>query len=210
LLLAGVMAAPAVHSATERVDPVAQLRRAQESEVVTPQPKRQLVVDVEDVMSVVLEEGDMLRIVVLNDPLLSMEQALVNKGGAILHNVLRELRVAGKTLKEAQEMIHNILAEDYLVDPAVTLTITEYAKYEFSVMGEVRQTGTYSLPRDKKIDVAQAISMAGGLTRVGSSKVLVERTEDGQPRNLRVDTSKPDDNVMIKPGDKIRVGEKFW
>ena len=135
------------------------------------QPARQLVVDVRDVMSVVLEEGDVIRISVLNDPIMSMDEALINKGGAILHDVLKELKVAGKTLKEAQEMIHGILAADYLVDPTVTLTIVKYANYEFSVLDEVHPPGTYSLPRDKKIDISQAIAMAGGPTRVGSSKV---------------------------------------
>jgi polysaccharide export outer membrane protein len=90
-------------------------------------------------MSVVLEEGDVLRIIVLGDPILTMEQAPINKGGAILHNVLKELKVAGKTLKEAQDMIHDILARDYLVDPSVTLSIIEYANYEFSVFHGTRR-----------------------------------------------------------------------
>jgi polysaccharide export outer membrane protein len=172
-------------------------------------PSRQLVVDVQDVMSVILEEGDELKITVLSDPVLTMEVALINKGGSILHPVLRELKVAGKTLKEAQQMIHDMLAADYLVNPSVTLTITKYATYEFSVMDEVIRPGTYSLTRDKKIDISQAIAMAGGPTRVGSSKVLVERLENGQRKTIKVDTRAPN-NEIVKPDDRIKVGEKFW
>jgi polysaccharide export outer membrane protein len=140
-----------------------------------------------------------------------MEQAPINKGGAILHNVLKELKVAGKTLKEAQEMIHDILAQDYLVDPSVTLSIIQYASYEFSVLGEVKQPGTYSLPRNKKVDMVQAIAMAGGPTRLGSAKVTVERLlSNGQQKILKVDTDKPSSSEIVHPEDKIKVGEKFW
>lgn len=173
-------------------------------------PARRLVVDVRDVMSVVLEEGDVIRISVLNDPILSMDQALVNKGGAILHDVLKELKVAGKTLKEAQELIHEILAADYLVDPRVSLTIVKYADYEFSVLDEVNRPGTYSLSRDRKIDLSQAIAMAGGLSRVGSSKVTVERLEGEQRKSYKVDISKPNNDFIVQPDDRIKVGEKFW
>lgn len=208
LILTGVLGLAGIGSATaQQVTSAAGPRLP--SGIEDPQPPRKLVVDVRDVMSVVLEEGDVIRISVLNDPILSMDKALVNKGGAILHDVLKELKVAGKTLKETQEMIHEILAADYLVDPRVTLTIIKYADYEFSVLGEVNRPGTYSLPRDKQIDISQAIAMASGPTRVGSSKVIVERLEDGQRKELKVDVSKPI-NVFVQPDDKIKVGEKFW
>jgi protein involved in polysaccharide export with SLBB domain len=209
LLLGVGLTVPAVLPVAAQVDPAVELRRSLDSQAEPARPTRQLVVNVRDVMSVVLEEGDELRINVLGDPILTMDQAPINKGGAILHPVLRELRVAGKTLKEAQEMIHDILAADYLVDPSVTLTIVRYANYEFSVMDEVMRPGTYSLTRDKMIDISQAIAMAGGPTRVGSSKVLVERLENGQRKTLKVDISKPND-VIVQPDDRIKVGEKFW
>jgi protein involved in polysaccharide export with SLBB domain len=204
LLMAGVVSSPIAPRAT------AQPAGAVGSEYDANRPLRSLVVDVRDVMSVVLEEGDVIRISVLNDPILSMDKALINKGGAILHDVLKELRVAGMTLKEAQEMIHEILAKDYLVDPTVTLTIVSYADYQFSVLDEVNRPGTFSMPRDKKIDISQAIAMAGGPTRVGSSKVVVERLENGIRRAIKVDTSKPNNNEFVQPDDKIKVGEKFW
>jgi polysaccharide export outer membrane protein len=198
-----------VRGAVSPADAAAQVSRVEATEGAAVNPTRQLVVDVADVMSVVLEEGDVLRIVVLNDPVLSMDQALINKGGAIIHSVLKELKVAGLTLKEAQEMIYEMLARDYLVDPMVTLSIVKYASYEFSVLDEVNRPGTFSLPRDKKIDIAQAVAMAGGPTRVGSPKVVVERMENGKVKLLKVDTSKPN-NIIVQPDDKIKVGEKFW
>jgi polysaccharide export outer membrane protein len=208
LLLVMGIAMPTLHSAPREVDPTTELREAMDGSM--PRPARQLVVDVQDVMSVVLEEGDELKITVLGDPVLSMEVAPINKGGSILHPVLKELKVAGKTLKEAQQMIHDILAADYLVNPSVTLTITKYATYEFSVMDEVIRPGTYSLTRDKKIDISQAVAMAGGPTRVGSSKVVVERFTDlGELKVLKVDISKPN-NETVRPDDRIKVGEKFW
>jgi polysaccharide export outer membrane protein len=207
LLVMGI-GMPALHAAPGEIDRTAELREALDASA--PRPARQLVVDVQDVMSVILEEGDELKITVLGDPVLSMEVAPVNKGGSILHPVLKELKVAGKTLKEAQQMIHDILAADYLVNPSVTLTITKYATYEFSVMDEVIRPGTYSLTRDKKIDISQAVAMAGGPTRVGSSKVVVERLlETGERKVLKVDTSKPN-NEVVQPDDRIKVGEKFW
>jgi protein involved in polysaccharide export with SLBB domain len=77
------------------------------------------------------------------------------------------------------------------------------------VLDEVRNPGTYSLPRNKKIDISQAIAMAGGPTRVGSSKVTIDRLEGTDRKTLKVDVSKPNE-VIVQPDDKIKVGEKFW
>jgi len=42
------------------------------------------------------------------------------------------------------------------------LTVVEYAKRLFTVMGEVQRPGTYEIPHDQSVNVLQAIAMAGG------------------------------------------------
>jgi polysaccharide biosynthesis/export protein VpsN len=188
------------------------LRSAQiEESAARPAGAGPRIVATENVLETILEEDDVLELIVVGESVLSMPRAVVARGGAIHHPLLGEVRVVGRTLEEARKMIEDSLREDYLVDPRVSLNILEYAKYEFSVTGEVRTPANYTLPRNRAIDVGQAIILAGGPTRLGSSKALVERTSGGEKKVIRVDLNdrraKPE---MVRHGDKITVGERVF
>jgi polysaccharide biosynthesis/export protein VpsN len=194
----------------QEIDPAEVLRTAiQEDREPGVREAGPRIVTTENVMETVLEEEDVLELLVVGEPLLSMDRAPIAKGGAIHHPLLGEVKVAGNTLEEARRKIYEILLEDYLVDPRVSLRIVDYAPYEFTVTGEVRSPHNFSLPRNREIDVAQAIVLAGGTTRLGSSRALVERTVDGERTTIRVDLRKGDP-VKVRHGDVIRVGERVF
>jgi polysaccharide biosynthesis/export protein len=185
------------------------IRVSEEPTVISPVGPS--IVTNTNLLETVLEEGDILILNVVNEPILSMNPAEIARGGAIHHPLLGELKVVGKTLEQAERMIRQILAEDYLVDPRVSLLIQEYARYEFSVVGEVRQQGNFALPRNREIEVPQAIVLAGGPTRLGSTRATVERMEKGEQKSIRVDL-RPGrgEPVKVRHGDTIRVGERWF
>jgi polysaccharide export outer membrane protein len=163
-----------------------------------------------------LAPGDAVELRVYQEEDLSLPKALITKDGNIHHFLLGDIPVAGKTADEAKELIHELLAKDYLVNPKVSLVIVEYAARRFTVLGHVMRPGTYNYPSNESLDLIQAVSMAGGLTRLGSpSKITLTRMEGGEKKTHKLDLEafRRDRNAqpfVIQPGDVIEVGEKFF
>ena len=140
----------------------------------------------------------------------------ISKDGTIVMALLGPVRVGGKTREQAARDIRDSLAEKYLVSPQVTIEITEYAKRRFTVLGQVQKPATYEMPGDESVNLLQAISMAGGYTRLGTGRgVTVQR---GQGENKQVLTVNADAMAREKdvkvfeilPDDVITVGEKLF
>ena len=164
----------------------------------------------------VLEPGDAIELRIYQEDDLNLPRVVIGRDGIIAHPLLGPLEVGGKTVERAREMIRDILAKDYLVDPRVTLTIVEYARRSFTILGHVVRPGSYDVPRNESIDLPRAIAIAGGYTRLGSpSRITVQRVVNGEKQVL-----KPDADAMVKdknakpfpilPGDIIEVGEKIF
>jgi polysaccharide export outer membrane protein len=118
--------------------------------------------------------------------------------------------------QEAAETIRVKLAKDYLVNPQVTVTVFDYGKRRFAVLGEVQKAGTYDMPEREKITLLDAIAMAGGYTRIADpAKITLKRKEGGKETIVRLNakTMAKDDRVAsfdIQPGDVITVGESLF
>ncbi|HYV06312.1 MAG TPA: polysaccharide biosynthesis/export family protein, partial [Blastocatellia bacterium] len=164
----------------------------------------------------VLEPGDAIELRIYQEDDLNLPRVVIGQDGTIAHPLLGSLEVGGKTIERARDMIRDILAKDYLVDPRVTLTIVEYARRSFTILGHVVRPGSYDVPRNESIDLPRAIAIAGGYTRLGSpSRITVQRVVNGEKQVL-----KPDADAMVKdknakpfpilPGDIIEVGEKIF
>jgi polysaccharide export outer membrane protein len=108
-----------------------------------------------------------------------------------------------------------LFGKDYLVNPQVTLTVTEYAKRRFTVLGQVQKPGTYDIPSEESVTVLQAIAMAGGFNRLAvQGKVTVTRTLGGK-RTFNVDVKSTANDPGTKPfeilpDDTIIVSERVF
>jgi polysaccharide export outer membrane protein len=163
-----------------------------------------------------LRPGDIIEVQVVQDPLLSMSRVTVQPDGTIHHGYLGRLVLSGKSVEEAQEVIRKLLAQDYLVDPRVVLSVLEHAKLDFTIGGKVYRQGTYQWPANKSLTVQEAIVMGGGPLNVGSlSKVTVSRIVNGQKEVIKLDVNQliRDKNAprfYIRDKDYIEVGEKLF
>ncbi len=64
----------------------------------------------------------------------------------------------------------------------------EFANLAFTVLGEVKSAGAYSLDRDRLTLLGGALGLAGDLTIYGKRDgVWVIREEDGQRKMIKVD-----------------------
>jgi len=162
-----------------------------------------------------LVPDDLVEIKVYQQPDLETK-ARIDRDGTVTMPLLGSVRISGKTDEQARALIHDLLAKDYLVNPQVSVTVVEYAKRSFTILGEVQRPGTYEIPSGESVTLLQAIAFAGGYTRIGSpSKVIVQRIEDGQKKiyNLDAGAMARDERVKpfeVLPNDSITVGEKFF
>ena len=138
----------------------------------------------------------------------------VDEKGAVILPLLGEVIIGGMTLETATAHIQKLYGQDYLVNPRINLSVEQFAKRRFAVLGQVQRPSTYEFPENDRLNLFQAIAMAGGYTRLASpAKVSVRRMENGAPRiyelnagaMVKQQTGKP---FEIFPGDIILVGER--
>ena len=161
-----------------------------------------------------LSPNDVLRVKVFQEDDLTTEFRLA-KDGTATFPLLGVVNLGDKTVDEAAATIKGLLGKDYLVNPQVTLTVVEYSKRRFMVLGQVQKPGSYDIPSEESVTLLQAIAMAGGFTRMAvQSKVTITRTRGGK-KTLTADVKSaandPDTKPFeILPDDTIIVSERIF
>jgi polysaccharide export outer membrane protein len=162
----------------------------------------------------ILRQGDVVQVKVYQeDDLMSVSR--IGREGTIVMPLLGSVKVMSNTLETATVIIRDLLAKDYLVDPQVTLNVTEFAKRRFTVLGQVQHPSTYDMPADESVSLLQAIATAGGYTRIGNPrKITVQRVVAAESKLIRLDAEAMALDIKAKPfeilpDDVIIVGEKW-
>lgn len=147
-----------------------------------------------------LGSGDLLSIKVFGEGDLSIEVRL-SDAGTLAYPFLGEMDVLNMTIKELSETITVGLADGYLINPNVYVTVLEYR--EFFINGEVEKPGGY--PYQPGLTLQKAVAIAGGFTeRASKTKMFI--TRDKQPdKQLRIKLS-----AKIQPGDIITIEQSFF
>jgi len=106
-------------------------------------------------------------------------------------------------------------AEELLVDPVVTVTVTEYRSRPISVAGAVRNPITFQALGNETL--LEAITRAGGLSPEAGPEILVSQPPSGdgqpppEPRRIPVqgllEAADPRLNPRLSGGEEIRVPE---
>ena len=168
-----------------------------------------------DEASYVLAPNDVVEIKVFQEDDLEAKLRISPKG-TITFPLIGVVGIGGRTPQDAAALIREALAKDYLVNPQVSVTVMDYGKRRFTVLGQVQKPGSYDIPEREKITLLDAIAMAGGYTRIADAgKVTLRRKSSGQESVLRLNakTMARDDRVApveVKPGDIITIGESLF
>jgi polysaccharide export outer membrane protein len=111
----------------------------------------------------------------------------VSDDGTIRMPLAGAIQVAGQSPAEAGRRIEAALkAGQFMINPQVTVLITESLARRVSVTGEVANPGRY--PIESNSTVLDVIAMAGGLGPKGSELVTILRTDkSGAVQRLSVD-----------------------
>jgi polysaccharide biosynthesis/export protein len=129
--------------------------------------------------------------------------------GTISLPLLGVVKVAGLTAPALEGRLRDLLEARFLLNPQVTVEVTEHRSSQISVVGAVAKPGTYQMigPRT----VMQMISEAGGLSKeYGPDIVILRKVGTGTERfELDLDElitrGNPEVNIAVKPGDIINV-----
>lgn len=151
---------------------------------------------------------DELQLFVWQDSSLNL-QLSVRPDGMITVPLVGDIEAEGRTTDELATQIGEALRR-YIKDPVVTVVVLEINHMKVYVLGEVGNQGELVLRRPTRF--LQVLAMAGGLTEFADrSKILVIRERDGEERRFEIDYKKivggqrPEDNVLMQPGDTIVV-----
>jgi polysaccharide export outer membrane protein len=161
----------------------------------------------------VLRPGDVVQVKVYQEDDLA-STSRIGPDGSIALPLVGSVRVGSNTVSHATATIASLLAKDYLVNPQVTLNVTEFAKRRFTVLGQVQRAGTYEMPTHESVNLLQAIAAAGGFTRIGNPRrITIQRTVGSENQKINLDSEamskKKEQPFFIRPDDVVTVGEKW-
>ena len=93
--------------------------------------------------------------------------------GSVSFPLIGRISVGHQTLRQIEDVLRERLADGYLRNPRVNVTVTEYRSRRVFVLGEVRRPGAY--PLTAPMTVVELLALAGGHTELASSDAVVVR-----------------------------------
>ena len=159
----------------------------------------------------VLGVGDVIGINVWEQKGLDVDTT-IRPDGTITMPLVGDLRAAGQTPTALKEKIKAAIATFVKVQSSeVTVAVRKWASYRFTIEGEVTKAGVFQ--SDSYVRVADAIAMAGGLSRFAKrgEMVMIRLDDKGGERQIPLNYDqlasgeRPDMNIFVMPGDRIWV-----
>lgn len=135
----------------------------------------------------------------------------VSAEGEIRFPFLESVKVAGRTPNEVASLIkQRLINEDFFVDPQVVVNVKEYRIRTVYVFGEVNKPGPVVIPAERRVDIVEAINIAGGLTRL-ARKNDIRLTRKGKTESYKfnelIEIQDPAKKIWLEPEDVIVVKE---
>jgi polysaccharide export outer membrane protein len=158
--------------------------------------------------------GDLFKVSVLGEKDLPSEYR-VQPDGTVDFPYLDRISVAGLEPQEIADVIKKGLVEKkILVDPQVTLVVTQYNSKKVSIVGAVNKPG--SLVWTEGMKLVDAISLAGGLTSLADGDHVRITRVAAQNRTVTATVSVDDitdgklGDVPLQAGDTIKVDQRVF
>jgi polysaccharide export outer membrane protein len=150
---------------------------------------------------------DVLHVSVWENKELTLD-VIVRPDGKISLPLIQEVQAEGLTAAELSSVIHQKL-KAYLVEPQVSVIVTQVNAPRIFVIGNVAKPGPFPLRSD--MSILQALSLAGGFTQFASPRSIKLIRGAGSRQEVRkvnyynlLDDG-GEGNYLLKPGDTIVV-----
>ena len=181
--------------------PTADLSQAQATTQAAPESRSP---------TIAIGAGDQVDVEVFDTPELS-GPLRVSQTGEINLPVLGNIQIAGLTPTQAARKIEGELkSRGILVEPHVTVSISEYASQGSTVTGEVHVPGVYPTLGSRRL--LDMIALAGGVTvTAGRVATIIHRDDPQHPVNVVLvpnnNALSAQQNPVILPGDTVVIGK---
>ena len=169
-----------------------------------------------------LGSDDMLLIRVADVPEIGAQPVRIDPAGDIRLPMVGTLRAAGKTIEELESAVIERLKVN-LLEPSVSVAVTEFHSQPVSVIGQVQQSGVHQLQGAKTL--IEILSLAGGVGPDAGPTIRISRRREWGPIPLAeaktdatgnfitvdidikalLSASNPEKNIMVRPHDVITV-----
>jgi polysaccharide export outer membrane protein len=160
----------------------------------------------------VLGVGDVVGVNVWDQRELNTDST-IRPDGTITMPLVGDVKAAGETPTALKEKIKVQLANFLKMGAGneVTVAVRAWKSYRFTITGEVSKAGVFT--NDQYVTVAEALAMAGGLSRFARRDEirLLRRDTKGNTRQIPLDYDslssgrRSDMNIYVLPGDLIYV-----
>lgn len=158
----------------------------------------------------VLGPGDSVRITVFQNPDLTTETRLSDRG-TIVFPLIGEVKLSGLTVAEAGSRIAEQLKRgNFIVNPQVTTAVLQVRSRLVYVLGEVVRPGTYPL-EEHGTRLTDILTLAGGVSATGGNNVTLVLTRSGKTEKREIDvpamfrSGNLAENVEVQNGDTLYV-----
>ena len=163
----------------------------------------------------VLQPYDLIKVEVFQELDLEREVSLSQESRVTLP-LIGTVDLKGKTLGQAQTLIHDLYDKDYLVNPQINIRVIEYSKETVTVLGAVNKSGSVIIPPAETLKLLDAIGLAEGFSRVADRRhvKLTRMSDDGKTTTTVINAddiiqSTSADQWVLQRGDVIYVPEKI-
>jgi polysaccharide export outer membrane protein len=163
----------------------------------------------------VLRPMDLIKIQVFQEPDLDRELR-VSQDHTITMPLVGTINLRHKTVQEAEQMIAELYNKNYLVNPQINITVTEYSPRTVNVLGAVNAPGSVIIPPEHVFSLLDAIAKSGGFSRLANrNRLSLTRTmPDGETLNYTIDadhlvTGDAVNKWAVQDGDIIFVPERI-
>jgi len=139
------------------------------------------------------------------------KQARLGEDGTALLPLIGSIKLGGLTVTEATDLVTKQYGNGFVKSPSVLITVLEYRKATFSILGQVQRPGIYEIPEGAHLTIIDAVSLAGGYTLTAAQNdVSVKRTVDGKVTTSKVKAADMAQNSDVAPfellpGDSVVV-----
>lgn len=157
--------------------------------------------------SYTLRPNDSIQLEVYEEPDLSVAVNILKTGEASFP-LIGSVKIGNLTINAATEKIRGLYAKDYLVDPKIRLTVSNYAVDHVTVIGAVSSPGQVEIPASGILDLASAVAAAGGLApNADASSIQLIKASGGTTSFSRDSLQAATGRQRLSPGDRIVVNE---
>lgn len=156
-----------------------------------------------------LGPGDGVRVTVFQYPDLTTETR-ISQSGTITFPLVGEVKIGGLTTAAAgSEIARQLKRGKYMLNPQVTVVMTELRSRQVSILGQVNKPGRYALD-ETSAKLTDVLALAGGVNEVGADTVHIVLNRDGRTERMEIDIG-----AMVRSGDlskniDIRNGDTIY